>query len=115
MGDNPASVDLDHQRVRHLLERLRRRTPEEVVIGALLFAPAFTPEMREALRLLHLERSTEAVHNAAPTARFEPSANRRVRRRTRVTPSRKLLLRHAHMEAGVVGLFSRVREPWDDD
>jgi hypothetical protein len=70
MGDNPASVDLDHQRVRHLLERLRRRTPEEVVIGALLFAPAFTPEMREALRLLHLERSTEAVQNAAPTARL---------------------------------------------
>jgi hypothetical protein len=70
MGDNPASVDLDHQRVRHLLELLRRRTPEEVVIGALLFAPAFTPEMREALRLLHLERRTEAVRNAAPTARL---------------------------------------------
>jgi hypothetical protein len=70
MSDNPAPVDLDHRRVRYLVQLLRRRTPEEVVIGALLFAPAFTPEMREALRLLHLERSTEAVHNAAPTARL---------------------------------------------
>lgn len=50
-------VDFDHHRVRHLLQLLRRRTPEEVMIGAMLFAPAFTPEMREALRLLHLERS----------------------------------------------------------
>ena len=71
MSDNPAPVDLDHRRVRYLLQLLRRRTPEEVVSGALLFAPAFTPEMREALRLLHLERSTGALHNAA----VRPSAN----------------------------------------
>ena len=74
MSEDPASVHLDHQRVHYLLQLLRKRTPEEVVIGALLFAPAFTPEMRQALRLLHLERSTEAVHNGAPTARLRTSS-----------------------------------------
>jgi hypothetical protein len=70
MSNNPAPVDIDHRRVRYLLQLVRGRTAEEIVIGALLFAPAFTPEMREALRLLHLEGSTEAVHNATPTARL---------------------------------------------
>jgi hypothetical protein len=65
MSDNAAPVNLDYQQVNYLLELLRKRTPEEIVIGALLFAPAFTPEMRQALILLHLERSAGGVHNAA--------------------------------------------------
>ena len=65
MSDHAAPVNLDYQQVNYLLELLRKRTPEELVIGALLFAPAFTPEMRQALTLLHLERSTGGVHNVA--------------------------------------------------
>ena len=65
MSDNAALVNLDYQQVNYLLELLRKRTPEELVIGALLFAPAFTPEMRQALMLLHLERSAGAVHDVA--------------------------------------------------
>jgi hypothetical protein len=53
MSDNAAPVNLEYQRVNYLLELLRKRTPEELVIGAVLFAPAFTPEMRQALTLLH--------------------------------------------------------------
>jgi hypothetical protein len=65
MSGNAAPVNLDYQQVNYLLELLRKRTSEEFVIGALLFAPAFTPEMRQALMLLHLERSTGGVHNVA--------------------------------------------------
>jgi hypothetical protein len=78
MSDNAALVNLDYQQVNYLLELLRKRTPEELVIGALLFAPAFTPEMRQALILLHLERSTGGVHNGvAPPQTSRPIVNRR--------------------------------------
>ena len=60
--------DLYGHRVRHLLQLLRGRTPEELMIGGLLFAPAFTPEMREALRLLHLERGTGEASSATVPA-----------------------------------------------
>src|SRR5690348_3663475 len=56
MSDNPVPMDLDHHQVRHLLQLLRNRTPEEVTIGALLFAPAFNSEMKEALSNRGLER-----------------------------------------------------------
>ena len=55
---------LDERRVNHLLELLRKRTPEEIGI-AMIFAPAFTPEMWRALELLRLERSTQ-LENQAP-------------------------------------------------
>jgi hypothetical protein len=60
MSGDPAPVDINYQRVLHLLELLRKRTPEELVVGGLVFAPAFTPEMRQALMLLQLERSADS-------------------------------------------------------
>ena len=81
MSDNAAPANLDYQQVDHLLELLRKRTPEELVIGAQLFAPAFTPEMRQALMLLHLERSAEGCtmlpFGVAPPQTSRPIVNRR--------------------------------------
>ena len=49
---------LNHQRVMELLETLRERSPEEVMIGSLALGASFTPEMWHALELLRKERSS---------------------------------------------------------
>jgi hypothetical protein len=51
---------MDDKRVAHLLELLRQRTREEITLGVMALGPSFTPEMRRALELLCMERSSRS-------------------------------------------------------
>jgi hypothetical protein len=62
VSDHP----LDGKRVAHLLELLRRRTPEEITTGVMALAGFFSPEMWRALQLLRLRPSRNLKKQRRP-------------------------------------------------